>query len=316
MPVDPDLQALLDAQPAAPVLPAPWPAHGQPDAEWRTEVARARAGFEELMGAAAGVPEVADVRDAEVPVAGGSVSVRVYAPHGEGPHPAIVVLHGGGFWIGGGLAGMAAADGGCRLMCAEVGAIVVNVDYRQAPEHRFPTALEDAWAATAWTASLPEVDPDRVAVNGASAGANLAAGVARLSLARGPRLRLQQLLVPTLDATLGSPSTVECGYGTDLTYDDLVRCWQLYLGTDVARADELVSPLLASDLSGLPQAHIVVGEHDPLRDDGLLYADRLRAAGVAVRCDRYPMTHFTATPDVGGRYVSAVLEALTHALAR
>jgi acetyl esterase len=309
--MDPELRALLDALPPRPSLPRPWPADGETAAQWRAEVDHQRSAFEALAPASEPLPEVAEVRG-EVLV--GDLRVRVYVPFGEGPHPAVVVLHGGGFWVGGRDAGLAAADAGMRLLCNGVGAVVVNVDYRQAPEHRFPTALEDAWTATSWAARLPDVDPARLALSGASAGANLVAGVALLSRTRGPALRLQQLLVPTLDATLASPSAVENGQGTDLTHDDLVRCWQLYLGPAGRQDHPLASPLLEEDLTGLPPAHIVVAEHDPLRDDGLRYAERLREAGVPVHCDRYPMTHAVATPAVGAAYLGDVVAQLKQAL--
>ena len=309
--MDPQLRSLLDALPPTPDLPAPWPAEGQAYDEWLVDVDRQRVAFESLALVGEPLPEVAQVRDEDVD---GLFAVRVYVPRGDGPHPALVALHGGGFWVGGRPAGLAVADAGMRLLCTQVGCVVVNVDYRQAPEHRFPTALEDAWAATAWTSKLPEVDAERIAVTGASAGGNLAAGVAMLTRTRGPALRLQQLLVPTLDATHGSPSAVENAQGTDLTHDDVVRCWQLYLGPEGDPRHELASPLLARDLSGLPPAHIVVAEHDPLRDDGLRYADRLSEAGVQVRCDRYRMTHAFSLPEVGADYVASIVAELRRAL--
>jgi len=309
--MDPALRTLLDALPAFPRLPSPWPAQGQSHHEWVAHVAQQRGAFEALVPPAAPEPQVGEVRDE---VVDGQVPVRVYVPYGKGPHPALVMLHGGGFWVGGNRAGLDGADGGCRMLCAELGAVVVNVDYRQAPEHRFPTAHEDSWAATAWTAKLPEVDTDRIAISGASAGANLTAGVALLARTRGPALRLQQLLVPTLDATQTSPSIAENARGTDLTDEDVARCWEFYLGPEGNPEDPLASPLLEPDLTGLPPAHIVVGEHDPLRDDGLRYAQRLREAGVAVQCDRYPMTHAVSTPEVGTAYLTAVVEALRQAL--
>jgi acetyl esterase len=264
------------------------------------------------MDSSAGLPEVGSVRDTIAPSRDGTVPVRVYVPPGTGPFPGLVMLHGGGFWVGGNAAGLAAADAGCRLLCSQLGAVEVNLDDRQAPEHRMPCALEDSWAATTWAAHLPEVDAGRLAISGASAGGNLVAGVARLARTRGPALRLQQLLVPTLDATLSSPSAQTDG--VDLTARELVRCWEYYLGPDGDPTDPRASPLLAAELEGLPAAHIVVADHDPLCDDGLRYAARLREAGVEVRCDQFAMGHYTSTPEVGGAYVAAVVEALRQAL--
>ena len=310
--MDNELRALVEAAPAPPALPEPWPKPGQSDDEWAVAVAVQRAAYEALMPAPGGLPEVGSVRDTIAPSRDGAVNVRVYVPTGAGPFPGLVMLHGGGFWVGGNAAGLDAADASCRLLCSELGAVVVNVDYRQAPEHRIPCALEDSWAATAWAAALPEVDPERLAVSGASAGGNLAAGVARLARTRGPALVLQQLLVPTLDATLSSPSAQVDGI--DLKASELVRCWQYYLGPDGDATDPLASPLLAPDLEGLPPAHLVVAELDPLYDDGLRYETRLREAGVEVQCDQFAMGHYTSTPEVGGAYLSVVVDALRRAL--
>jgi acetyl esterase len=250
-------------------------------------------------------------------VAEGVIRARIYTPPGEGPFPAVVMLHGGGWWIGGGPAGLEAADGGCRLMCLQLGAVIVNVDYRQAPEDPYPTPHEDCYAATCWTvehAAELRVDAGRVAVMGPSAGGNLAAAVALLARDRGgPSIRSVMLMVPALDASMSSPSITENGEGYDATATYLARAWELYLGRDTTRTDPIASPLHA-DLAVFPQTLVVVAEFDPLRDDGIRFVERLRAAGVDASLSRYPMGHSVMTPDVAADYLTDVLSRLDAAL--
>lgn len=339
----PDLRALMDVATREPLpnLPTPWPSSEESIADWEASVAEVRARHEAwaertaatLAGAGAsggGAP------GAESPLAGGApaadvlavggvrevvaggVRARVYTPLGDGPFPAVVMLHGGGWWIGGGPAGLAAADGPCRLTCLQLGAVVVNVDYRQAPEHPFPVPLEDCYAATCWTVENADalgIEASRVAVMGPSAGANLAAGVALLARDRGgPSIRFLMLMVPALDATLSSASITENGTGYDLTRDYLVSAWQMYLGQDVPRAHPLASPLHQRDLSGLPTTHVVVADFDPLRDDGVRFVERLTADGVPVTLSRYPMGHSVMTPAVAVDYATDVFSRLARAL--
>lgn len=325
-----DLQALMQqaASLPAPDLPTPWPDTDQTPDQWREQVAATRIRHEQWsqemaskLAGGGGTPgaelpappaplPVAEVRD----VKDGQLAARVYFPEGVGPFPAVVMLHGGGFWIGGGPVGLAAADPGCRMICVQLGAVVVNVDYRQAPEHQFPIPLEDSYAALQWTASLADVDPERIAVMGPSAGANLAAAVALLARDRGgPAIRFLSLMVPCLDGTLASPSIEENGAGFELTKGYVETAWRLYLGKQ-ERTQPLASPLHATDLAGLPETHIAVAEFDPLRDDGIRYAQRLAAAGVAVSLSRYPMGHSVMTPAVGSAYLGEVLAKLGAAL--
>jgi acetyl esterase len=344
-PVPPaDLQALFDTAAALPVpaLPDPWPSPGQTDAEWAASVAATRARHEfwsqEMSAVLAGAgASGGGAPGAESPATGttagtdglavgawrdvtdGLVRARVYAPRGDGPFPVVVMLHGGGWWIGGGPAGLQAADGPCRLMCVQLGAVIVNVDYRQAPEHRFPAPLEDCYAATLWTVDHADelrVDPSRLAVMGPSAGGNLAAAVALLARDRsGPPIRFVMLMVPALDATQSSPSIEENGSGYEVTKEYLERSWDLYLGKDVPHSDPLASPLHHHDLSGLPRTHVVVAEFDPLRDDGVRYAERLVRAGVEVSLSRYPMGHSVMTPAAAADYLTDVLSRVSAALA-
>lgn len=336
----PDLRALMDIAAASPPpgLPEPWPAVGQSVEHWAASVAALRGQHEAWAqrvavaladaGASGGGAPGGESPTATQPprsdalavtdVADGVVRARIYTPPGDGPFPAVVQLHGGGWWIGGGPAGLAAADGGCRLMCLQLGAVVVNVDYRQAPEHRFPIPLEDSYAATCWTlehARELHVDPARVAVMGPSAGGNLAAAVALLARDRGgPQLRFVLLMVPALDATQTSPSVQENGSDYEVTAAYLERSWDLYLGRDVPPTDPLASPLHHPDLSALPPTHVVVAEFDPLRDDGIRYVERLAAAGVDASLARFPMGHSVMTPAVGADYLNDVLDRLVAAL--
>lgn len=307
-----------------PPLPPSAPRAGQAREDWVRQVERIRHEHEQWAAAAAGTlaggaQEVAplpvgDVRD----VVDATVRARVFVPPGDGPFPAVMSFHGGGFWIGGGAAGMEAADPGCRLMCRQLGAVVAHVDYRQAPEHPFPTPLEDCYAATCWVAEHAaelNVDVDRIALCGPSAGANLAAGVALLLRDRGgPAVRQLMLMVPAADATMSSPSIVENGHGFDITAETVDGIWSLYLGPDGDRKEPLASLLHHPDLSGLPPTHVAVGEFDPLRDDGVRLAERLHDCGVEVTLSRYAMGHGVATPDEGEQYLRDVLGRLASAL--
>lgn len=322
-----ELQALMNTATSQPVpaMPASAPAPGQRREDWVREVEQVRRAHElwAVQAAAAlsggqAAPEplqVGGVRDVVI----GAVRARVYTPAGAGPFPVLMSFHGGGFWIGGGPSGMQAADASCRLMCCELGAVVVHVDYRQAPENRFPAPLEDCYTATCWAAEHAaelQIDPDRLVLCGPSAGANLAAGVAVLARERGrPRVRGMVLMVPCSDATLASPSIAENGDGRfDITKDDVAAAWELYLGPEGDRREPLASLLHHPDLSGLPPTHVVVGDFDALRDDGRRLADRLREAGVEVSLSRFPMGHGVATPDVGEQYLRDVLGRLKAAL--
>lgn len=319
-----ELMAAATSRPV-PAMPPPAPAPGQSREDWVRDVQQIRHEHERWAAKTAAefagdqpapvTASAGDVRD----VAIGPLRVRVFTPAGDGPFPLLMSFHGGGFWIGGADAGLDAADGSCRLMCQQLGAVVVHVDYRQAPEHRFPVPLEDCYAATCWAtehAAELQVDPTRLVLCGPSAGANLAAGVALLLRDRGgPRVRGMVLMVPCSDATFTSPSIAENGDGRfDITKEYVAAAWDLYLGPDGDRREPLASLLHHPDLSGLPPTHVVVGEFDALRDDGLRLADRLREAAVEVSLSRFPMGHGVVTPDVGEQYLRDVLGRLGAAL--
>lgn len=217
------------------------------------------------------------------------VPVRIYQPQGAGDgavRPLVVLYHGGGFVLG----SVAASDPQARRMAEDLDAVVVSVDYRLAPEHRFPAGLRDAYAALVWAAGQAAslgADPERLVVAGDSAGGGLAAGVALVARDEGgPAIALQLLLYPVLDGRCDSDSYRENATGYFLTAAHMRWFWEQYLGPDGDPLDPLASPLLAPDLAGLAPAYVATAEHDPLRDEGAAYAARLAQAGVAVdhRC--------------------------------
>lgn len=241
-----------------------------------------------LLAAADGPPEeVAVVADRTLPGPAGPVPVRVYRP-ADAPRSGAACLvwyHGGGWVIG----DLESADPTARKLANRTGAVVVSVDYRLAPEHPYPAAVDDCVAAL--DAVLGEagglgIDPGRVAVGGDSAGGNLAAVVAIDARDRGIALRHQLLVYPVCDATLSQPSVEENGEGYLLTKGAMAWFVGHYLGAVGDPTDWRVSPLYAADLSGVASATVITAEYDPLRDEGRAYAERLAAAGVDVvhRC--------------------------------
>lgn len=281
MPLDPQVQEVF-ARAAALGLP---PYEQQTPQE-------ARASYREVVAARRGPhvqPEpVAAIAERTIRGPGAALPARVYTPPGSGPHPVVLLLHGGGWVIG----DRDTHDDQARALCARGGALVVSVDYRLAPEHPFPAALDDARAATAWVVDHAEElggDPRRVAVGGDSAGANLAAAVCLAARdAGGPRLAAQVLVYPVVDATLAQPSAEELAQGYGLTLSTMRWFVDQYLPEPSTRLEPLASPLAAPDLSGLPPAVVVTAGYDLLSDQGEAYAARLRAAGGEVVLRRHP----------------------------
>jgi acetyl esterase len=241
----------------------------------------------------------------------GAIPVRVYRPDAGAGRPAIVYFHGGGWVIG----DLDHSDGLCRSLCREAGMVVVNVDYRLAPEHRFPAAAEDCYATLCWTAENAAslgVDATRLAVAGASAGGNLAAAAALMARDRGgPALGAELLVYPVLDAACDLPSYVEFADGYVVSTEDMRWYWRQYLSEPADAADAYACPLRAADLSGLPQTLVITAEYDCVRDDGERYAERLAEFGVPVRLIRMPGTlhGFFNMPGVNRKATEAVTEA-------
>jgi len=231
---------------------------------------------------------VARSEERTIPGPGGQIRLRLYWPNVAAPVPAIVYYHGGGHVIG----SLDTHDLVARNLCGGAGAVVASVDYRMGPEHKFPAAVDDAFAALAWVhanAASLGADPDRLGVHGDSAGANLAAVVALLARdAGGPMLRLQSLVYPVADYTLSgaSYSKYAQGYGV-LTRDAMIWFRDHYLRSAADAEDWRASPLKASRLAGVAPALIITAECDVLHDDGERYAAALRQAGVAVEYREY-----------------------------
>jgi acetyl esterase len=230
---------------------------------------------------------VGEEHDHAVEVDGGTITVRVYSPPDRRPAPCHLYIHGGGFWMG----TLDHTDGICRAIVSDVDCVVASVDYRLAPEHPFPTGLEDCYRALLWlTENAPGlgIDPERISIGGGSAGGNLATVVALLARDRnGPKLVAQVLEVPSVDLTMSHPSVDECGEGLLLTRDAIAQFVSYYLPEGTDATNPHASPLLADDLTGLPPALVLTAEFDPLHDEGEAYARRLVEAGIVVTQRRF-----------------------------
>jgi acetyl esterase len=278
MPVDPPIQGMLSMLAS---MNRPPMSAGTPEA--------ARSAFRMLtvdFRPAGAIVPVAATEDLEVPCAAGALPARMYRPDAEGQLPTIVFFHGGGFVLG----DVDTHDNQCRALCREAEAVVLSVGYRLAPEHPFPAAPEDCFAATRWAAEhVDELGGDaaRIAVAGDSAGGNLAAVTALMARdAGGPPLAAQLLIYPGTDFVGGYPSETENGEGYFLTRDDMEWFREQYLaGADPT--DPRLSPVHHADLAGLPPAVVITAEFDPLRDQGDAYARALEEAGVLVIARSY-----------------------------
>jgi acetyl esterase len=277
MPLDPQAQRLIDAMAALNLK-----------AVEDSTVEEARESIRTRTAALGPFEEVAAVADHRVPVARGEITVRAYSPGGQGPHPALVYYHGGGWVIG----DLYTHDGLCRSLANAARCAVLSVDYRLAPEWKYPVPVDDSYAALKWAvadAARLGIDPRRIAVGGDSAGGNLATVVALMAREqKGPTLVHQVLIYPVTDHDLNTRSYVENATGYVLTREGMRWFWSHYLARDVQGREPQASPLRAPSLAGLPPALVITAEYDPLRDEGEAYAARLRDAGVPVTLTRYP----------------------------
>jgi acetyl esterase len=305
MPLDPQVEVLLKEIAA----------QGKPPLH-TLSVGEARSVAEEMVAIAGDPIEVGSIRDISIPVNGSTIGARVYTPEGAAPHPVVVFFHGGG-WV---ICSLDTHDNICRAICRDADAIVVSVDYRMAPEHRFPTAANDCFAATQWVADNAASlggDANRLAVCGDSAGGNLSAVVSHMARdAGGPALAFTALIYPAVDMTAEGGSMVDNAHGYFLEQDGMRWFMSHYLSPE-DRSHPLASPLLSTDLSGLPPCFIATCEYDPLRDEGEAYGAALRANGVAVESKRYDgMIHgvinMTGVVD-GGRLLLGDVAAHLHA---
>jgi len=309
MPLDPQARKLLDEAAAA----------GGPPLCMQT-VEEARQGARDKAAVTSLSPEpVARVEDRCIPGPGGDIPVRIYTPAGPGPLPVLVYFHGGG-WV---MSDLDTHDGLCRALANRSGAVVVSVDYRLAPEARFPAALEDASAATLWVwrnAASLGADPSRVAVGGDSAGGNLAAATCLWARERGaPPIAFQLLIYPVVDRDFDNRSYHENAEGYHLSRESMIWFWRQYLAEEADGRNPLASPLRADSLAGLPSALVLTAEYDPLRDEGEAYAARLREAGVPVTLTCYQgMIHgfvrMAGVLDQGKRAIDQAGAALRSAL--
>jgi acetyl esterase len=276
MPLDPQAQKVVDALAALNLK-----------AFKDSTPAEARESMRSRTAALGPFEEVAAVADHRVPVTGGEITVRVYRPAGVGPHPVLVFYHGGGWVIG----DLYTHDGICRSIVNAAGCAVASVDYRLAPEFKYPTPVDDSYAGLLWVvanATRLGLDAARVAVGGDSAGGNLAAVMALMARdRRGPRLLLQILIYPVTNYDFNTVSYRENATGFVLSTEDMRWFWRHYLSREEQGREPLVSPLLAKSLADLPPALVITAGCDPLRDEGEAYAGRLRDAGVAVTLTQY-----------------------------
>jgi acetyl esterase len=275
MPVDPQIQLFIDARASLP------PLHTLSVADARIQMAaRAIPGLR--------IPEVASVVNRDMQGPGGSLPLRIYTPEGKGPFPIMVFFHGSGFVV----CDLDTHDAMCRNLCVGTGSVVVSVDYRLAPENKFPAAPDDCLAATRWAvdnAGMLNGDTSRVIVAGDSAGGNLAAVTAlRARDEGGPALAGQLLIYPVTDYhTPGTPSYEENAEGYGLGRAGMEWFWDHYLADPSHAAHPHASPLRANNLAGLPPAYVATAEYDPLRDEGEYYGIALQAAGVPTRIKRW-----------------------------
>ncbi|MGQ0840041.1 alpha/beta hydrolase [Actinokineospora sp.] len=309
MPLDPQALALRTRNETAGATPL---------YEMTVEDAR-RADLAAIRANAATPEPVAEVVDTEIPGPGGPLPLRIYRPAGAGPFPVLLYLFGGGWTLG----CLDTADGICRDLTNAAGCITVSVEYRLAPEHKFPAAVDDSYHALTWIAEHATEfsgDPTRLAVGGDSAGGNLAAAITLLARDRGgPALSFQLLAYPNTDYLADTPSRRENTDRYLFNSRSVAWYWDNYLACPEDGANPLASPLRAGSHSGLPPALVITAEYDPLRDEGEQYARKLVEAGVPVTVTQYEgMVHgffaMTRTLAAGKRAMTQAADLLRAAL--
>jgi acetyl esterase len=309
MALDPQMQAVLDQAAAA----GGKPFHDMAPTEARQAIDVMFAAFRGERAA------VGKAEDRKLPGPAGEVPVRIYTPSGRGPFGILVYFHGGGWVIG----NIETHDGLCRDLTNQAGVVTVSVDYRLAPEHKFPAGPEDCYAVTKWVganAALLNGDAARIAVGGDSAGGNLSAVVTLMARERGgPKIAYQALIYPATDAANDTPSQKEFGKdGYILSKADMEWFYGHYLKAGDA-ANPLASPARAKDFHGLPPALILTAAYDPLRDEGEAYGEALRKAGVPVKISRYEgvchgFVSMAAAIDAGKKAVAEIASELKKAI--
>ncbi|MSQ48267.1 MAG: alpha/beta hydrolase [Deltaproteobacteria bacterium] len=303
MPLDPQAKAFLDQAAAS----------GAPPFSMMT-VQQARDALGALFAPKGPREPVKSVEDRVVNAGGVKLPVRIYTPEGTGPLPILVFFHGGGWVVG----NCESHDTPCRSLANGAGCIVVSVDYRLAPEHKFPAPAEDCYAATKWAALNAAGfggDPRRIAVGGDSAGGNLAAAVAQMATDRGaPTLAFQLLIYPVTDHSYATSSYRTNAEGYLLTKDSMQWFWNHYLQNENDGQNPYASPIRGQRLTNLPPALVITAEFDPLRDEGEAYATKMKQAGVSVTYTNYKgMIHgFFSLADIMDQGKQAVKEACTH----
>jgi acetyl esterase len=293
MPLNPQVEALLQFMAQMPPI------------DFATATpADVRAVFDIPMPLAA-PPSMARVEDVSMALEGRSIDARLYVPEGAGDRPPLTLYYHGGGWV---IGTLDTHDGTCRALAQKSGSAVLSIAYRLAPEHRYPAATDDCYDALLWAAENATrlgIDGSRLAIAGDSAGGNLAAAVAIMARDRaGPSLRHQLLIYPVTDQNYSYSSYAENGDGNYyLSTDGMRWFWGHYLGATETDNAPLAAVLRTHDLSNLPSATVITAEYDPLRDEGVAYAEKLKASGVAVDAATAPgMIHgffsmFEAVPD-------------------
>ncbi len=292
MNLDSDAQAVIDQYKKFGVPPieslSPENARNAPTLKNAVEEMTAESVAARTMTIAKPMPQpVGKIDHITIPTSNGELLARVFTPKGDAPFPVVVYFHGGG-WV---IANLDVYEPSCRALCNEAEAIIVSVAYRQAPEHKYPAAAEDAHAATQWVmANAASIggDPARVAVAGESAGGNLATVACLKAKEEGGRMPVAQLLVyPVTDARMNTPSYQENANAKPLNSAMMKWFWGHYLENESQGREPFASPMMAQSLAGLPPAIVITAESDPLRDEGEAYAKRMADEGVSVNLKRF-----------------------------